>query len=106
MVKKKKNIFTTPRKSWTFDDYTNSEIRRHDSNPSVAGNRLPRIPEWRAKFQSLYHIKNNWDAMVAGRYQDKAFGQIDNSDILSGDNAQSEYFFLDFKINCLNMYFG
>ena len=77
--------------------YTNSEIRRHDSNPSVAGNRLPRIPEWRAKFQSLYHIKNNWDAMVAGRYQDKAFGKIDNSDILSGDNAQSEYFFLDFK---------
>jgi len=77
--------------------YTNSEIRRHDSNPSVAGNRLPRIPEWRAKFQSLYHIKNNWDAMVAGRYQDKAFGQIDNSDILSGDNGQDEYFFLDFK---------
>ncbi len=28
MAKKKKNIFTTPRKSWTFDDYTNSEIRR------------------------------------------------------------------------------
>ena len=28
MAKKKKNLFTTPRKSWTFDDYTNSEIRR------------------------------------------------------------------------------
>ena len=28
MAKRKKNIFTTPRKSWTFDDYTNSEIRR------------------------------------------------------------------------------
>ncbi len=28
MAKKNKNIFTTPRKSWTFDDYTNSEIRR------------------------------------------------------------------------------
>ncbi len=28
MAKKKKNIFTSPRKSWTFDDYTNSEIRR------------------------------------------------------------------------------
>jgi len=26
--KKRKKIFTTPRKSWTFDDYTNSEIRR------------------------------------------------------------------------------
>jgi Glutamate synthase domain 2 len=28
MPKKKNNLFTTPRKSWTFDDYTNSEIRR------------------------------------------------------------------------------
>jgi glutamate synthase domain-containing protein 2 len=28
MAKKKKYIYTTPRKSWTFDDYTNSEIRR------------------------------------------------------------------------------
>ena len=28
MEKKKKHISTTPRKSWTFDDYTNSEIRR------------------------------------------------------------------------------
>ena len=28
MTKRKKNIFTIPRKSWTFDDYTNSEIRR------------------------------------------------------------------------------
>ena len=28
MAKKKKHISTTPRKSWTFDDYTNSEIRR------------------------------------------------------------------------------
>ncbi|MDC0161608.1 FMN-binding glutamate synthase family protein [bacterium] len=28
MTKKKSNFFTSPRKSWTFDDYTNSEIRR------------------------------------------------------------------------------
>ena len=28
MAKNKKHISTTPRKSWTFDDYTNSEIRR------------------------------------------------------------------------------
>jgi glutamate synthase domain-containing protein 2 len=28
MKKKQKKIYTIPRKSWTFDDYTNSEIRR------------------------------------------------------------------------------
>ena len=28
MANKKSNINTTPRQSWTFDEYTNSEIRR------------------------------------------------------------------------------
>jgi len=77
--------------------YTNTEIRRYDQNPSYAGNDLPRVPRWRAKFQSIYHITNKWDGMFAGRYQDKAFGQLDNSDILRGDDGQDEYFFLDLK---------
>ncbi|MZH03558.1 MAG: TonB-dependent receptor, partial [Nitrospinae bacterium] len=77
--------------------YTNAEIRQHNSNPSTAGNKLPRVPEWRAKFQSLYHITDRWDAMVAGRWQDKAFGRIQNDDILEGDGGQDEYFFMDLK---------
>lgn len=77
--------------------YTNNEIRRYDQNPSYAGNKLPRIPDVRAKFQSVYHINNKWDAMVAGRYQAKAFGQLDNSDRLRGDNGQDEYYFMDLK---------
>jgi len=77
--------------------YTDSEIINHNSNPSARSKKLPRVPEWRAKFQSLYHVSNKWDAMLAGRYQDKAFGRIDNSDILRGDGGQDEYFFLDLK---------
>ena len=84
--------------------YTNSEIRRHDSNSTVAGNRLPRIPEWRAKFQSLFHLTNKWDAMVAGRWQDKAFGRIQNDDILEGDGGQDEYFFMDLKTTYRHKY--
>ena len=35
--------------------------------------------------------------MVAGRYQDKSFGRIQNDDILEGDGGQDEYFFMDLK---------
>ena len=35
--------------------------------------------------------------MVAGRYQDKAFGILENGQVLRGDNGQDEYFFLDLK---------
>jgi iron complex outermembrane receptor protein len=95
--------FLIPNHDLSFNvSYTNTEIIRHDSNTSVEGNQLPRVPQWRAKFQSLYHISNKWDAMLAGRYQDKAFGQIDNSDTLRGDNGQDEYFFLDLKTTYRN----
>jgi iron complex outermembrane receptor protein len=77
--------------------YVNAEIVDHSSNTTVEGNKLPRVPEWRSKIQSLYHITNKWDAMLAGRYQDKAFGRIQNDDILEGDGGQDEYFFIDFK---------
>ena len=90
--------FLIPNHDLSFNaSYTDAEIRRHDSRPTAKGNKLPRIPEWRIKFQSLYHIENNWDAMVAGRYQAKAFGRIQNDDILRGDGGQYEYFFMDFK---------
>ena len=35
--------------------------------------------------------------MVAGRYQDQAFGTLQNGQVLRGDNGQDEYFFLDLK---------
>lgn len=96
-VTKRRN-FLVSKHDFDFNiSYTNAEIRQHNSNPSTAGNKLPRVPEWRAKFQSLYHINNNWDAMVAGRWQDKAFGRIQNDDILEGDGGQDEYFFMDLK---------
>ena len=90
--------FFIPKHDLSFNiSYTNSEIRRYDENPQFAGNVLPRVPKWRAKFQSLYHLNNKWDAMVAGRYQDQAFGTLQNGQVLRGDNGQDEYFFLDLK---------
>jgi iron complex outermembrane recepter protein len=90
--------FFIPKHDFSFNiSYTNSEIRRYDENPQFAGNVLPRVPKWRAKFQSLYHLTNKWNGMVAGRYQDKAFGILENGQVLRGDNGQDEYFFLDLK---------
>jgi iron complex outermembrane receptor protein len=94
----KRRDFLLAKHDFDFNiSYTNSEIRQHNSNSSTAGNRLPRIPEFRAKFQSLYHINTQWDAMVAGRWQDKAFGRIENDDVFEGDGGQDEYFFMDLK---------
>jgi|TARA_B110000263_G_scaffold130741_1_gene113647 iron complex outermembrane receptor protein len=94
----KRRDFLIEKHDFDFNiSYTNSEIRQHNSNSSTAGNRLPRIPEFRAKFQSLYHINTQWDAMVAGRWQDKAFGRIENDDVFEGDGGQDEYFFMDLK---------
>jgi iron complex outermembrane recepter protein len=94
----KRRDFLVPKHDFDFNiSYTNSEIRRYNASPSIAGNQLPRVPEWRAKFQSLYHITHKWDAMVAGRWQDKAFGRIQNDDVFEGDGGQDEYFFMDLK---------
>jgi iron complex outermembrane receptor protein len=90
--------FMLPKHDFNFNmSYTNAEIRQHNGNPSTAGNDLPRVPHWRAKWQSVYHILDNLDGMVAARYQSKSFGQIENNDILDGDGALSEYFFMDLK---------
>ena len=94
----KRRDFLVSKHDFDFNiSYTNAEIRKHTSNTSAEGNKIPRVPEFRAKFQSLYHINTNWDAMVAGRWQDKAFGRIQNDDILEGDGGQDEYFFMDLK---------
>ena len=94
----KRRDFLVSKHDFDFNiSYVNAEIVDHSSNTTVEGNKLPRVPEWRSKIQSLYHITNKWDAMVAGRYQDKAFGRIQNDDILEGDGGQDEYFFIDFK---------
>ena len=94
----KRRDFLVPKHDFDFNiSYVNAEIVDHSSNTTVEGNKLPRVPEWRSKIQSQYHITNKWDAMMAARYQDKAFGRIQNDDILKGDGAQDEYFFVDFK---------
>ncbi len=94
----KRRDFLVPKHDFDFNiSYTNAEIREHTSNTSTEGNKIPRVPEFRAKFQSLYHINTKWDAMLAGRWQDKAFGRIQNDDIFEGDGGQDEYFFMDLK---------
>ena len=94
----KRKEFVVPKHDFDFNvSYVNSEIVEHSSNTTTEGNKMPRVPEWRSKIQSLYHITNKWDAMMAARYQSQAFGRIENDDILKGDGAQDEYFFVDMK---------
>ncbi len=94
----KRRDFLIPRHDFDFNlTYVDAEIREHRGNTAVEGNEMPRIPNFRIKMQSVYHLHDNWDAMIAARWQDKAFGRIQNDDILAGTGGQDEYFFMDLK---------
>jgi len=94
----KRRDFLIPKHDFDFNlTYVDAEIREHRGNTAVEGNELPRTPNFRVKMQSVYHFLDNWDAMVAARWQDEAFGRIQNDDILSGTGGQDEYFFMDMK---------
>jgi iron complex outermembrane recepter protein len=77
--------------------YIDSEILRNNGNPSTVGNNLPRVPHLRTKLQSVYHFRDNWDAMAAVRWQTNMFGRLQNDDILSGPGSTMPYVFVDLK---------
>lgn len=48
---------------------------------SAIGKQLPNIPEWRATFQVTYRPDQRWTFSAAGRYSDKMYTTLDNSDV-------------------------
>ena len=98
--KSDKKDFLIPKHDFSFNtSFTDAEILFHGGNPSAHGKDLPRVPEWKVKWQSVYRFLDRWDGMVGGRWQDRAFGEIDNVDTLDASGAQSEYFFMQVKTN-------
>lgn len=65
---------------------------------NLTGKQRIRLPEWRFNVFSTYHITNEWDASLAGRYTNDSFNDIDNKDYVNGVfGAQDGFFFMDFK---------
>jgi iron complex outermembrane receptor protein len=47
---------------------------------AAIGKKLPNIPDWRATFVATYRPNERWSLTVAGRYSDKLWTTLDNTD--------------------------
>ena len=49
-------------------------------NPSIVGNEIPRVPEWRINLLATYHLTPKWDFSIGFRHADGAFDDLSNSE--------------------------
>ena len=92
--------------------FNDSEIKKNIPDPSIEGNELPRVPDWRVNLDSTYHISQAWDVSLGARYGDEAFDDLQNSDTNPNTfEGISEFFVVDAKTsyrfdNGLELAFG
>ncbi len=67
---------------------------------TVVGNRVPYVPDWRAKLGFTYRPNESWAWTVAARYSGKQYSTLDNTDIVSHVyGAFDSYFVVDTKVH-------
>ncbi|MBU3889403.1 TonB-dependent receptor [Methylosinus sporium] len=67
---------------------------------SVAGKRVPNVPDWRATMQATYRPDDHWAFTVAARYQGQMWTTLANNDIAHGVYQSFDRFFVvDTKIH-------
>lgn len=64
--------------------YTDAEIVKNKADPSIEGNRYPRMPKWRGNVLLIYHVSVKWDAGLNYQYASDSFGRNDNMDHQNG----------------------
>ncbi len=80
--------------------YTDSEVEKNRTDPSVEGNEFPRMPNWRSNLLLTYHVNPKWDVSAGVRYAADSYGRLDNTDETdSVYGAQDSYTFVDMKVN-------
>lgn len=78
--------------------WMDSKIVKNDPNPSLAGNTMPRSPEWRGNMLATWNISEAWNIGGSIQYAADSFGRLDNTD--EEDNvygAQDAYTFYGLK---------
>jgi len=63
--------------------YVAAETVRNRAFLAAEGKQTPQVPEWRATLVATYRPDERWAFTLAGRYSDRVFGTIDNSDSFS-----------------------
>jgi iron complex outermembrane receptor protein len=67
---------------------------------NVVGDRVPYVPDWRAKFGVTYRPNESWAFTVAARYSGKQYSTLDNSDSVSHVyGAFDNYIVADMKVH-------
>ena len=51
------------------------------SASAAIGKKLPNIPDWRATFTATYRLDPRWAFTLGGRYSDKLWTTLDNTDV-------------------------
>lgn len=80
--------------------WTHAEIIENRADPTIEGNRFPRMPEWRGNMLLSYHLSDQWDLGGSLQYASDSYGRLDNTD--REDNvygAQDGYLRLGLKTN-------
>ncbi len=63
--------------------YVDSEIVRDTAFPAAVGKQIPQVPSWRATMVVTYHPDDHWALTIAGRYSDRVYATIDNTDTVT-----------------------
>jgi iron complex outermembrane recepter protein len=67
---------------------------------TAVGNRVPYVPDWRAKFGATYRPNESWAYTLAARYSGKQYSTLDNTDIISHVyGAFDNYIVVDMKVH-------
>ncbi len=67
---------------------------------NVVGDRVPYVPDWRAKLGATYRPNESWAYTVAARYSGKQYSTLDNTDFVSHVfGAFDDYFVVDMKVH-------
>jgi iron complex outermembrane receptor protein len=63
--------------------YVDSETQRDAAFPAAVGKQTPQLPKWRSTLVATYRPDAHWAFTIAGRYSDRVYATIDNSDTFS-----------------------
>ncbi|GAM96788.1 hypothetical protein U91I_00409 [alpha proteobacterium U9-1i] len=63
--------------------YVDPTIESDPSFPAAEGKQIPQVPNWRATFVATYRPDGRWVFTLAGRYSDRVYATIDNSDVVT-----------------------
>jgi iron complex outermembrane receptor protein len=63
--------------------YVEATTVENNAFPASEGKRTPQVPEWRATLVTTYRPNDAWSFTLAGRYVDRTYGTLDNSDTVS-----------------------